>query len=67
MEGRKQKAREGKWNGGVAPFGYRLDKEKDVLVIDPDEAEIVKVIYDKFAHANMGTDILNSPQHQDRC
>lgn len=22
MEGRKQKAREGKWNGGFAPYGY---------------------------------------------
>ena len=35
MEGRKQKAREGKWNGGLAPFGYRLDKEKGELVVDP--------------------------------
>ena len=25
MEGRKQKAREGKWNGGFAPIGYSLD------------------------------------------
>ena len=24
MEGRIQKAREGKWNGGFAPYGYRL-------------------------------------------
>ena len=24
MEGRKQKAREGKWNGGFAPYGYRI-------------------------------------------
>ena len=24
MEGRKQKAREGKWNGGFAPYGYEL-------------------------------------------
>ena len=24
MEGRKQKAREGKWNGGFAPYGYKL-------------------------------------------
>jgi site-specific DNA recombinase len=27
MEGRKQKAREGKWNGGQAPFGYTLDSK----------------------------------------
>ncbi len=24
MEGRKQKAREGKWNGGLPPYGYKL-------------------------------------------
>ena len=24
IEGRKQKAREGKWNGGFAPYGYEL-------------------------------------------
>ena len=56
MEGRKQKAREGKWNGGRAPFGYSLDKENDVLTVDPNEAEIVKVIYDLFAHTDMGFD-----------
>lgn len=27
MEGRKQKAREGKWNGGQAPFGCRNNKK----------------------------------------
>ena len=27
MEGRKQKAREGKWNGGFAPYGYELVME----------------------------------------
>ena len=24
MAGREQKAREGKWNGGFAPYGYKL-------------------------------------------
>lgn len=56
MEGRKQKAREGKWNGGLAPYGYRLDKENGVLEVDPDEAEIVKTIFDLFIHTNMGSD-----------
>ncbi|MCD8365607.1 MAG: recombinase family protein, partial [Clostridiales bacterium] len=54
MEGRKQKAREGKWNGGQAPYGYRVDSKNSTLVIEPDEAEIVKIIYDKFAHTDMG-------------
>lgn len=52
MEGRKQKAREGKWNGGFAPYGYQLvDGE---LLIAEDEAETIRLIYDKFIHTNMG-------------
>lgn len=52
MEGRKQKAREGKWNGGFAPYGYELiDGE---LKIAEDEAEIIRIIYDKFIHTTMG-------------
>lgn len=52
MEGRKQKAREGKWNGGFAPYGYKLvDGE---LKIAEDEAEVIRVIYDKFVHTTMG-------------
>ena len=41
MEGRKQKAREGKWNGGQAPFGYDLDSRNSTLVVNEEEAEIV--------------------------
>ena len=58
MEGRKQKAREGKWNGGLAPFGYCLDKENWILAVDPNESEIVKIIFDKFAHTDMGMDAI---------
>ena len=52
MEGRKQKAREGKWNGGFAPYGYELINGE--LQIAEDEAEIIRLIYDKFIHTNMG-------------
>ena len=52
MEGRKQKAREGKWNGGFAPYGYELVNGE--LQIAEDEAEIICLIYDKFIHTNMG-------------
>ena len=52
MAGRKQKARDGKWNGGFAPYGYKLvakDGEKSkVLVIHEEEAELVRLIYKKF-------------------
>ncbi len=39
MEGRRQKAREGKWNGGFAPYGYQLINGE--LHIAEDEAEIL--------------------------
>ena len=51
MEGRKQKAREGKWNGGFAPYGYQLVNGE--LVIAEDEAEIIRIIYDKFVTTTM--------------
>lgn len=52
MEGRRQKAREGKWNGGFAPYGYELKEGK--LIIAEDEAEAIRVIYDKYIHTRMG-------------
>jgi len=56
MEGRKQKAREGKWNGGPAPFGYKLDKNNDAITVDPKYAEVVKIIFEKYVHEDMGLD-----------
>lgn len=52
MEGRKQKAREGKWNGGFAPYGYAL--RDGCLEIAEDEAEVIRIIYDKYIHTTMG-------------
>lgn len=52
MEGRRQKAREGRWNGGFAPYGYKL--ENGELRIADDEVEVIQIIYDKFVHTNMG-------------
>ena len=52
MEGRKQRAREGKWNGGFAPYGYQLVNGE--LIIAEDEAEIIRIIYDKFVNTTMG-------------
>lgn len=53
MEGRKQKAREGKWNGGFAPYGYKLVNGK--LEIVEDEAEAVRIIYNLYANTEMGS------------
>ena len=52
MEGRIQKAREGKWNGGFAPYGYQLVDGK--LVVNEEEAEAIRVIYDQYIHTDIG-------------
>ena len=52
MEGRIQKAREGKWNGGFAPYGYSL--EKGQLFINEEEAEAIHVIFDQYVHTDIG-------------
>ena len=58
MNGRKEKARQGKWNGGFAPYGYSLErlnnKDKKELVIAEDEAEAIRIIFDKFVNTDMG-------------
>lgn len=52
MNGRREKAYQGKWNGGPAPYGYSLKDE--VLHIKEDEAEIVRLIFNKFVNSDMG-------------
>ena len=52
MEGRIQKAREGKWNGGFAPYGYKL--ENGMLLINEEEAVAIRTIFDQYVHTNMG-------------
>lgn len=52
MEGRMQKAREGKWNGGFAPYGYMLVDGK--LIINEEEAEAIRVIFDQYVNTDIG-------------
>ena len=52
MAGREQKAREGKWNGGFAPYGYKL--ENGELLIAEDEVDVIRTIYDRFIHTTEG-------------
>ena len=52
MAGRQQKARDGLWNGGFAPYGYKLvaveGQKSKMLVINEDEAKLIKLIYEKY-------------------
>lgn len=52
MNGRREKARQGLWNGGPAPYGYILKDNK--LFINEEEAEIVRTIFDKFISTKIG-------------
>lgn len=52
MEGRIQKAREGKWNGGFAPYGYKL--VNGCLEINEEEAEAIRVIFEQYVNTNTG-------------
>lgn len=52
MEGRLQKARSGLWNGGFAPYGYKLVNGE--LKVEDDEADAIKIIFDKYVNTNMG-------------
>ena len=44
MLGREEKAKKGGWNGGFAPYGYRL--ENGQLLIAEDEVEVIRIIYE---------------------
>lgn len=50
--GREEKAKKGGWNGGFAPYGYRL--ENNTLVTKEEEKEVVQLIFHKFLNENMG-------------
>ena len=56
--GREEKAKSGGWNGGFAPYGYRLvkgdDKSKGKLEAVPEEKAVVQLVFDMFLNRNMG-------------
>ena len=60
----EQLTQEGFYTGGPVPFGYRAEKtgrlnkkNQDVrdLVVEPDEAEIVKLLFQKYVYEGYGT------------
>lgn len=51
--GMKQRAREGKWNGGVPPLGYSYSPEDGLIIIE-EEAQTVKKIFELYTNKNYG-------------
>lgn len=48
VPGMKKSAERGNWQGGKPPYGYRYNKEKKLLVVHPEEAEMVRLIYKMY-------------------
>mgnify|MGYP000330664032 CR=1 FL=1 len=46
------KAREGRWNGGFAPYGYRL--VDGVLQINEDESPAIRTIFEQYVNTDTG-------------
>ena len=46
--GMQEKARQGKWVINVAPYGYDIDRATDTLVVNQQEAVVVRKIYDMY-------------------
>ena len=42
------RAEKGLWNGAPIPIGYKWSEEKKYPVVDPEEAKIVRYIFDKY-------------------
>ncbi len=58
--GQQENALKCKSNGGVIPFGYRVDPKEHCFVIDPVEAPIVKEIFSRYANGEPMVDIVTS-------
>lgn len=52
MNGRREKARQGGWNGGFAPYGYALVDNK--LIIEEKEAVAIRKIFEMFTTTEIG-------------
>ncbi len=57
MRGRLQSLKEGYYISGIAPFGYKKVKvgNRNSLEIDPEQAEVIKLIFKLYVYENMGT------------
>ncbi|HET6875405.1 MAG TPA: recombinase family protein [Acidimicrobiales bacterium] len=56
-EGRDAVVRRGKYVSTIAPYGYRIDTDGDnrCLVIDPDEAAVIRLMVDMLVELRMTT------------
>ena len=57
--GRVEKARQGRYNGGQAPYGYKMrpatsKSDKGILEINEEEAPLIRLIFDRYVNHEKG-------------
>ncbi|NQT31418.1 MAG: recombinase family protein [Deltaproteobacteria bacterium] len=58
--GRLQRYKEGCWGPGSPPFGYDYDRDKTKkLIINEDEARVIRRIYDEYSKGKSMTQVAN--------
>jgi len=55
-----QRAQKGMWNGGIVPYGYKVENKK--LVINENEAKIVRQIFESYITSGSVAKIYNELQ-----
>ncbi|MBO5248018.1 MAG: recombinase family protein [Clostridia bacterium] len=66
MKGLKETAYQSKHTGGVPPLGYDVDPESKKLVLNPQEAETVRIIFDLYSRGFGYTPIIDTLYRQGR-
>jgi DNA invertase Pin-like site-specific DNA recombinase len=56
----REQAKRGFWNGGHVPYGYTYDKNTQTLQLHPEEAAVVRRIFEQAAQLVSLTDIANA-------
>jgi len=65
MKGLKENAYNGKHTGGIPPLGYNVDPETKMLVINPREAESVKMIFSMYLDGMTYGEIMDALNERD--
>jgi len=59
-EDMRGRAKRGKWNGGVVPFGFKCCPELKGLTVDSKDAEVVKTIFEQYQRHKSFRNVVHS-------
>jgi site-specific DNA recombinase len=63
--GNSAKASKGLWVGGQAPYGYSVDKRTSILQVHPDEAPLVRRVFDLLISGGLGARMIADTLNDD--